>query len=66
MGDPAADRPNPPPIFQLPSSIFHLLSSISHPSCILSSECSESFSCIWYTESSESWTASSLARMVDT
>src|SRR6266581_2245582 len=64
MGEPAANRPNPPPIFQLPSSIFHLLSSISHPSCILFTECSESFSCIWYTESSESWTTASLARIV--
>src|SRR6266567_7258070 len=57
MRDPAANRPNPP-------LIFHLPSSISHPSCILFTECSESFSCIWYTESSESWTAASLAPML--
>src|SRR6266702_1924808 len=49
-----------------PSPIFHLLSSISHPSCILYTESSESFSCILFTECSESWTADSLARTVDT
>src|SRR6266516_4163234 len=58
MGDPAANRPNSPPLFHLPSSI-------SHPSCILCTESSESFSCVLYTECSESWTAASLARMVD-
>src|SRR5438046_10681097 len=58
MCDPAASRPCPPPL-------FHLLSSISHPSCISCTESSESFSCILYTEVSESWTAALLARMVD-
>src|SRR5207249_1462088 len=44
-----------PPTAQtrLPSSIFHL------------PPFSESFSCILYTEFSESWTAASFARMVD-
>jgi len=46
--------------------IIHLLSSISHPSCILYIESSESFSCILDIECSESWTAASLAPMVDT
>src|SRR6266849_4732219 len=57
MGDPAANRPNSPPLFPLPSSI-------SHPSCILCTESSESFSCILYTECSESSTAASLAPML--
>ena len=54
------------PCRQPPKPASRLPSSISHPSCILSSESSESFSCILYTECSESWTAAPLARIVDT